>query len=112
VIDGNFRDTIGTSRFDKTVVERDKKPLTWDTIEDDDIKEEINIVEDDSEDEVAQVRQRLIKKLSNLNKVGCSGQMSTSSALNIKITQDQIVKVRKENHNTSNLKIKKKPKLL
>jgi len=113
VIESNIRDTIRTSRFDKTVIDRNKKPLIRDTIDDDDIKEEINIEEDDSEDEAIQVRQQLIKKLSNLNKVGCSSsQVSTSSALNIKITQDQIVKVRKENHNTSNLKIKKKPKQL
>lgn len=50
----------------KTVNERHIAPII-DTIEEDEIKEEINVVDDESDDENSDIRQRLIHRLSSQN---------------------------------------------
>jgi hypothetical protein len=65
-----------------TVNDRLKIP-TKDTIDDDDIKEEINVVEDDSEDEQpnSKFRQRFLDRIAGNNKTMGARQSKTSSKI-------------------------------
>lgn len=65
-----------------TVNERLRKPIK-DTIDDDDIKEEINVVEDDSDDDKSnsKLRQRFLDRIAANNKTMGGRQSKTSNKI-------------------------------